>query len=474
MPSSPSHSVSVRSENCCVLNAARHLPSEMLSIIFQHACPTHDISVENPILMLPFHLVLRLVSTSWYDVIQSTPQLWTSVFFSKLCAENADIKARYLKLCLDNSGSLPLTLSFLYDKGMREVGWFVSPIVDATLERSVHRIQALRLQRPPRIWLENLTPKMCQLATMHIDNNCMMDDTNWIPRRDESLFLPKSANIWEIYLLCPRLLHFRLESATASLTHVDLFQCPVHFAIEILIKCPNLIDFHCRCPVVPSEIEIPRSMLMSPITRNHLSTFSWSTNRAHYGIAEWDSALFELIRFPTLRRFNWWAGSSRLVLDDTILAFLSRFPKSITVLQLGEVDMVFTEEIRNRFLPLTGVTQLRLHRCEHFFMEEIFYTLSQGTDRSNILFPALTSLEIDYRMTGWRSPPWLVLGPESGQNLAQMLRTRIGLIDEFELTVEGAQLIQGWDEESWQAVRDVTRDGFDLTIIEDGLPVIII
>ncbi|KAF7771059.1 hypothetical protein Agabi119p4_7033 [Agaricus bisporus var. burnettii] len=367
---SPSQTDLVHSQTLYVLSSSqtkiRSLPFELLSTIFQHACPTLDISAENPIPMPPFHLVLRLVSTSWYDIVQSTPQFWATVLLPELCAENVDIKARYLKLYLDTSGGLPLTLSFRFDKSLREVGWFVSSIVDATLEHSAHRIKALRLSRPPRIWLEKLIPQMCQLATMHIDNP--RPEKNWSPRRDERLFLPKSVNFRQIYLRCPCLLDFHLACPTPSLTHVDLVDCPIDFAMEFLLRCPNLIDFRCRCLLLyPLKVENPRTMFTSPLIRSRLSTLSWSTNYTRDGISEWDSVLFELIRFPSLERFHWWAGSCRVIVDDTILAFLSRIPKSISTLELAEVDMTFTDAILNHFLLLTGVTQLRLCRCSCFF-----------------------------------------------------------------------------------------------------------
>ncbi|XP_006462153.1 hypothetical protein AGABI2DRAFT_119017 [Agaricus bisporus var. bisporus H97] len=141
LSSSPSQMAWVHPNEFHVLNATqsktRNLPSELLSTIFQHACSTFD---EESI--INFHLVLRLVSTLWYDISQSTPQLWASVFLPPLRTDNAHIKGKYLGLCLRNSGSLPLTLELRFYDELRGVGWgwFVSPNVDTALEQNAHRI----------------------------------------------------------------------------------------------------------------------------------------------------------------------------------------------------------------------------------------------------------------------------------------------------------------------------------------------
>ncbi|EKM82047.1 hypothetical protein AGABI1DRAFT_126395 [Agaricus bisporus var. burnettii JB137-S8] len=311
---------------------------------------------------------------------------------------------------------------------------------------------------------------------MHIDNP--RPENSWSPRRDERLFLPKSANIRQIYLRCPYLLDFRLACATLSLTHVDLLECPIDFAMEFLLKCPNLIDFHCRIPVYPSKIKNPRTMLASPLVLNHLSTFTWFTNPTLDCISQWDIVLFEHIQFPALKTFNWWVGHGVYYLDlianDATIVFLSRFPHSLTTLELGGIDYNPFEETFDHFLPLTGVTQLRLSHCEYRFVEQTISALSRRADGRSILFPKLTSLIIDYRVIGGRTPPWVMFRAECGIKLAQIVRSRIGLIDEFKLVVGGAQLTRRWNEGSWQAVREVMRDELDLVIIENGFPVVVI
>ncbi|KAF7771053.1 hypothetical protein Agabi119p4_7027 [Agaricus bisporus var. burnettii] len=479
MPS-PSEAVRVCSEPLCVLETPqfklRSLPSELLSIIFQHACPTTPDIFDEEHTQTPthFHLILRLVSTLWYNITQSTPQLWASIFLPKLCTKNVDIKARYLKLCLENSGSLPLTLSFQFDQDLLEIGWLVSPIVDATLVLNAHRIRALRLLYPPSGWLEKIIPKMSQLAAIYIDSH-RFDAPLSPDQRDQRLFLPTAANINRIHIRCPCLLEFRFQCATLSVTHVDIHRLPIDFVMEFLLKCPNLIDFCCRYPLAPSKVQNPRSILTSPFTLTHLSAFTWSTTRILDRISEWDTVLFKYIHFPALTKFTWWPGQHSFV-DDTALALpLSKFPKSVATLQLCAIGIHGPTETLslNHFLPFTGVVQLHLLHCDYSFVEQAFVMLSQGTDLKDILFPQLTSIVIDYRVTGWQTPPRMVFRPESGKKLAQMLRTRIGLITEFKLVTEFALLAQGWNEESWQAVREVKRDGIDLTIIEDECPTLI-
>ncbi|XP_006462168.1 hypothetical protein AGABI2DRAFT_119029 [Agaricus bisporus var. bisporus H97] len=474
--SSPSETVRIRPlERLHILNftqsKTRSLPSELLSIIFQYACPTPpDIFGEKRIpTMAPFHLILRLVSTLWYDISQSTPQLWASIFLPKLRAENVDIRARYLKLCLDNSGNIPLTVFLGFEEESWNIGWFISPIVDAALERSAHRIQALRILRPPGDWLEKLIPKMCQLATIHIDNP--RPNLPWSPdQRVERLLLPRSSNMNRIYIRCPCLFDLRSAPTAQSITHVEIFELPVDFVMEFLSRCPNLVAFHCRYPIAPSQVKNPHTMLTSPFVLRHLSTFTWSTTRILDRISEWDITLFEHIHFPALTRFNWWPGLCFYV-DDTALALpIFRFPTSVTTLQFGGVGYRPVETFYLiHFFPFTGVTQLRLLHCEYRFVDQVLSFLSRGTERSNTLFPQLTSIMIDYRVAGVVTPRCERFYPESGKKLVQMLRSRIGLIDEFTLIVEIARFTQHWNDEVWEAVRQVKRDGINLTSKMDVL-----
>jgi hypothetical protein len=439
------------------------LPPELLSTIFQHACPTSDVFDEEPIPIPPFHLALRLVSTLWYDVVQSTPQLWTFIFLPKLHSSNVDIKGRYLKLCLESSGGLPLTLFFRFDEELREVGSFISPTVDTTLELMAHRVGTLRLSRAPRTWMEELIPKMCQLAMMHIDNP---DPYSSSPRdgRDQRLFLPETNNINRIYIVYPRLFDICFHGVASSVTRVDFYQCPIDCIMEILLQCPNLIEIGCLFPVPASKVTNPRTMFTSPLVLSHLSEFTWCTNRIDDRISEWDTVLFEHLHFPSLQRFDWLPGECSLM-DDTPLALpLSRFPKSVTALQLAQFDSRCRQgTLRlNHFLSFTGVTALQLL---HGHMDEVFTVLSHGTDQSSILFPKLTLIELNYWVIE-RTLPWPVFGPKSGHQVVQMLQSRAGLIKEFTLVVEMAHLTRNWDDEVWNNLRELKRNGLDLTIIE--------
>ncbi|KAF7771049.1 hypothetical protein Agabi119p4_7023 [Agaricus bisporus var. burnettii] len=380
-----------------ILNATqsktRKLPPELLSTIFQHTCPTPDIfDIEHIPIPTPFHLTLRLVSTLWYDVTQSTPQLWTSVFLPTLYLEDIDIRAQYLKLCLNNSGDLPLTLSLRFDPESLQADWYISPVVDATLLHNAHRIRALRLLQPHRCWPKKLIPKMCQLAAMRISSHRPL--LNWSKRLDERLFFPNTANMKRIVMDCPCLVDFRLECTMASVTHVELTECPIDFVIELLLRCPNLVDFHCHTSAPPSKAKDPRSMITSPLILSHLSTFTWSNSRILPRSLNWHTVLYEYIHFPALTRFNWVSGPRSFVNNTAHWLPLFKFPKSVSTLELGWVGLDSIEEILNHFSPLAGVTQLRLFKCHYRFVEQAFSLLSQGTDESNTLFPKLTSIKI--------------------------------------------------------------------------------
>lgn len=212
------------------------------------------------------------------------------------------------------------------------------------------RIRALRLLRPPRIWLEILILKMCRLATIHFCSPLSPPAS-----RDERLFLPKTAHINRIHLQFPRLVDLCLEGTMSSITHMDLNKCPIDFVMEFLLRCPNLIEFHSRSPFFPSQFQNPRSILKFPLVLSHLSVFTWSTNVIVLRDWGWYTVLYEHIHFPSLTRFNWAPGQLWRE-DHAALAFLSRFPKSVTTLQFGEVYSDIGGVTFSHFLPLANIT----------------------------------------------------------------------------------------------------------------------
>ncbi|XP_006462156.1 hypothetical protein AGABI2DRAFT_119020 [Agaricus bisporus var. bisporus H97] len=220
----------------------------------------------------------------------------------------------------------------------------------------------------------------------------------------------------------------------------------------------------------PAEVDDPRSMLTSPFVLSHLSAFTWSSGQIlHY--SEWYDALSEYIRFPALKEFCWEPGQ-RIYSDDFAeLLPLFKFPQSVTTVQLASIGLNSTHAILDRFSHLTDLTRLQFSMCDAFFVERAFTILSWGTDENDIMFPKLTDLIIDYRVS--EAISCMVFHVESGKNLVGMLRRRIGLIDKFTLTVGKARMTHHWDDEIWDALRELKRDGLDLTITENEHPITI-
>ncbi|XP_006462154.1 hypothetical protein AGABI2DRAFT_119018 [Agaricus bisporus var. bisporus H97] len=302
---------------------------------------------------------------------------------------------------------------------------------------------------------------MFQLASIHL-----LSRRDASHQLDERLSLPKAANVNQITMFCPCLLDLRLESTTASLTDVSLKQCPIDFVIEFLLRCPNLIDFHCWSHGPPSKVKDPRIMLTSPLVLNQLSSLTWSAGKRPY-LSEWCNALFECVRFPALKKFSWGPGQRSYMDNLAELLPLFKFPNSVTTLQLDWIGFISTDATLNHFSALTDLTQLRFSNCDSFFVERAFTILSWGTGKNDISFPKLTALIIDYNLST-AATAWMVFHVESGKNLVGMLRRRMGLIDKFTLTVVTARMTHHWDGETWDALRELKKDGLDLTIAEGG------
>jgi hypothetical protein len=137
---------------------------------------------------------------------------------------------------------------------------------------------------PPALWFKNMIPKMSNLQTINVyQAPCARTVTN----------------LKQIRLERVKLDGINQEPPMTSITYLDLRRIPVDCSVQLLVKCPNLVEFSClhHTPQRTSCANVLPPTLML----DQLTAFSWSTPRRS---SPWlHDELFEHLHVPALQQF---------------------------------------------------------------------------------------------------------------------------------------------------------------------------
>ncbi|XP_006462269.1 hypothetical protein AGABI2DRAFT_119128 [Agaricus bisporus var. bisporus H97] len=439
----------------------RFVPPELLSIIFQHASPfPYCVFAQNRGERRLFHLVLRSVSNHWYGIVQSTPELWNYVSFSLRWATEKSCE-QYLKLCLDNSGGLPLTI----DLGRRpeptgSPACALSPALENMIVRNSHRIRSLGLCYLPIQWVESVLPKMSQLSAL---------DLRWWKWRDVDPNLSlqiSSTNLHRLSIFGPsRRVGIELP-ARSSITHLTFNRIPIDVCMGFLIECQNLVEFHSISPYFPVQDTFP-TITQLPLVHKCLIKFTWHLLDSSR-LFRWTFFLLKHIHVPALENLTWLnMGNSDHFLNAT--SFFKRLPKSLKEINFtgmhGEVD-----NLTHTWLDHTrhdiSLNLLRVDGCTESFLDKVFHILFRkptNSDELILLFPQLTRCEILMRTEDERKQK---MSSKIGEDLVQLLEERTGLIDNFVFWTSGYDL--DWNKQIWLQLKKIHDGSLSLVIEESG------
>lgn len=334
----------------------RHLPLEVLSTIFQFACPPIDFGTPSELLTdqhsqrerykeVHFQITLGAVSYHWRQVAWATPQLWASAFIGvhETSGENS---VALLKLYFENSRNHPMTVKLDFTARLPRLQKV--PAHPEVLEEFTLLVESIKC-----LIFDNAT-KIRTFITIGLQAEwnflickdllqCECIELYWGPRSSPS---PSYIRQWrnERGLLnlakLPNLRHFCATDPAytpfilpwSKITTLHLFYVAVNKVIESLIKCPNLIEFESRGLDSLSAWSTTPSFNQT-VTLKHLESLTWCTHTS-----VWNSAFLRHMRFSKLRILRWRVSpyqdyTSEGFLNNLATFFLS-LPETLQVLEL--------------------------------------------------------------------------------------------------------------------------------------------
>lgn len=285
------------------------LPYEIISTIFQHACPPLDVgntqetndnssSKDGGITYPTLPFKLAAVCSQWRDIALSTPQLWTSVAFT-LYQSRAASNAAALDTFFQRSGSCEVTVSLIFasgDEGRERLETETPPSQDVlgVFVKNSQRWGTLKIDGLPPEWIPALraaqhrTPEIRQLWLCPYDNS-----------REQQMV--------DIFVDAPELRRVTLDNTFLSaislpwtgLTHLKVSWVSIDECAEMLRRCPNLLECDFQRILSNAEFHTLPSGDEPPVILSNLHTLKWS-----YAGDAWEFQLFERIRFPALKHFK--------------------------------------------------------------------------------------------------------------------------------------------------------------------------
>ncbi|KAF5346265.1 hypothetical protein D9756_011269 [Leucocoprinus leucothites] len=355
------------------------LPVETLSTIFEFVCPPYDLDTrihlltrdqskfspkpDNAVdLMEPEHLqlVLGAVSARWRSVVRATPRIWTSIVLDVSTTDTEHTSA-FMRLCLENSGQLPicLTLDYSVDFGHSDPGVLVHESVDHLVIDNLSRCRGLHLTHPPAAWFSHF-PSLSQLADCSIDGHRQFGT---------ELVLPRATPLRRFAIRVPeRRAQTLLQLPWSGITSLAISQMEFQYAAQMLLNCPNLIEFRCCQSRRPGAINTPVT-LVGPVVLQVLEVLELST----VGDCDWARAIVQHLRTPSLRQLQWKGFHDP---PGPLQAFFDNLPSTLTTVSLHTSSPL-------QYLRLdSNIERLTLHNCIEedleIFLENLQKQVSQG------------------------------------------------------------------------------------------------
>ncbi|KAF9449181.1 hypothetical protein P691DRAFT_576396 [Macrolepiota fuliginosa MF-IS2] len=379
------------------------LPTETLSLIFQHTCAlAPDDEDANP---YP-PVILGAVSTHWRRVVWSTSSLWTALAIKVKHVQYASTATiSLLRLYLENAGTRCVSLRIdvpedAYDENEEEAGDGQVPVAE---------LFHLALQHPERIkelCCDYFWPRWCSIVTAYANTKGvpMFSNLEHLHLGIQAPDTPETLAEGEIdssslSSRVPRLDNVSLLGGVPpiplpweQITTLSLDSIPIDRCMALLKRCPNLTDYHCR-RVLDTSVSEP--LLRSTLTLKHVECFGWT-----FGYSQWDFALFKYVQLPLVERFKCERKHQDMSCDvrvrpSELLLVQKQFFSNMTTLadfERSSAHCITTEAVRLlRCLP-SSVEDLHLVDVDDGEGNQISQILTLKEDSQDSILPRLSML----------------------------------------------------------------------------------
>lgn len=311
-------------------SSTKPLPPEILSTIFRHICPPIDFAAadfveedEDGVPETHDQITLGAVSRYWRQVVRTTPQLWTTATIN-VTRKNAQRKANLIQLYLSNTGSMPVSLALHIFPGHWKLITEpeLQPIFTAIWE-GAHKFKLLSMCSLPINWINWLSADFTHLEDLRLKwawNDREQD--HFGPQTTPLPNIPRlrQMNLWGTPICVPP------GPSCDTVTILRLVDMPLHVCIQLLILCPNLVEYHSLQSSVENDATNPE--LHHSMTFPHMKVFHTSCSTAFSF-----TSILPFLQFPVLESFGLELGPREEGLEALSL-FLRRLPTTWSTLEI--------------------------------------------------------------------------------------------------------------------------------------------
>ncbi|KAF7768241.1 hypothetical protein Agabi119p4_7484 [Agaricus bisporus var. burnettii] len=292
--------------------STRVCPPEILSTIFQHASPPTDLTAlefleedeDGSVSESHRQVTLSAVSWHWRQVIFATPQLWTNAVVN-VTRKNAERKAQLLQLYLTNVGNMTISLALYVFPGYGRLilKSELDPVINC-IWNGAQKFKLLSLCSIPQSFISFSPADFTQLEDLRL--KWTWDDLSGFHTTQISAF-PRLRQLY----LWGALIHLPSQPLCQSLTILRFFDTPLHISIQMLILCPNLVEYTCHQTSIDITETIPQ--VSEPITFPHMKIF-YSPCSADALIAP----ILHKFKFPALEALGLELGPNKDGLEELV------------------------------------------------------------------------------------------------------------------------------------------------------------
>ncbi|KAF5353312.1 hypothetical protein D9756_007962 [Leucocoprinus leucothites] len=342
---SPEHVQALRKLND-IRSMTKLLPPEILSLVFQHACPPYKVGLTNPIVwsldtpreaeweepepLYRFLFILAGVSHYWRQVVFSTPELWKAVSM-KISGTNVDLCAEVLATFLKNVGEFPFSVDLDFTSSLpppeRDNQPGFKAIHNLIFVSYPQKISFIRLASPAVKWLEHFGEEFTNLEEIHL--KWSQDRFTKFPGHISFIRLPRLCRL-KVYNFSSH--EFDLQLPASRMTHLDFYLTGFHVPLKLLLQCHNLVCFRNRSlRYTASPVYDYEYLFQTPYVLPHLTEFDWELTHSD----NHNSSLFNFLHLPSLRKLflNHLALVEPAIVTSA-LKFFSRFQDTLVSLTL--------------------------------------------------------------------------------------------------------------------------------------------
>ncbi|KAF9449600.1 hypothetical protein P691DRAFT_545711 [Macrolepiota fuliginosa MF-IS2] len=446
--------------------ATRILPTEVLSLIFQHTCPyiylDREGRVHNPRgwysrRFLP--LTLGHVCHDWRQVAWSTPNLWAALSLHVQLNTKLDNITAFLELYLTNVSNFPMSLDLDLPPSPKSPTSITNILFRPEYSR---KIAFLQVANAPIGWKSSFS-SFSRLRHLSLDGHSM--------EASEELSFTDVPSLVQVSL---RDVKSRIILPWLSITTLHLDCVAIDTCAELFSRCLNLTAFHCLKALPPQNGWRGLATVPGPSTSNkliyyHLESLTWS-----HVIDSHLLDLFGHIKLPAIRTLCW-SQSRRLdlatpSLDSELLrhtkVLLYDLPSLISI-KFQHLAIWPTSTIQELFGLVSSVQELTLKYCHQATTHNVLKVLGGTSTRLPLLRTLIISYPYEVSSEPGHGSYW-VLRRQEEDLIVELLtkRLRRGVSSQFRLELQNAS--RGWETLPTYGLRSLIKQGYGLEFVVNG------